>query len=209
MSSGAPTPEAGAKAGGESFASTVVLRKPRLSLQDVQLEADDVEASVARTLRALDTEDLLGRLGSAEMVQELLRLLETLPLEEAAVPKLRCTIMYRRFDEGLFGSSEDLMRSLSGDKSLSIALLVEDVFGRYLCNDAADFLVSGNDPALSRRVAGSAALLLRAEGGGLATCGAASVGKALRAAYGFDFSKGVILARNKGGLGTTFTAVQR
>eukprot|EP00931_Biecheleriopsis_adriatica_P092874 TRINITY_DN66641_c0_g1_i1.p1 TRINITY_DN66641_c0_g1~~TRINITY_DN66641_c0_g1_i1.p1 ORF type:complete len:237 (-),score=44.80 TRINITY_DN66641_c0_g1_i1:26-736(-) len=199
---------------------TVVLRRPRISLQEVLLIANDGEEglrdSVLEALRSADTEDLLGRLGSSEMVHALLDLLDTCGLEEMPVPRLRCRLFFRLYDSNAFSSneSEPLMRSLSGDKDLSLQLVVEDVFQRYLRNDPADFLLSGNDSSKSQRVAGSAILVLRDEAPKgqpmlLAPCGVASVQQALQAALHVDINKGVILAHNKDGLEKSFTVVQK
>lgn len=193
-----------------SFASTVVLRKQRLTFAEALVREDCLPESVAEALRAVDAEELLNRVGSAELVQELLRMIDALPVEEAAVPKLRCRIMFRRFDKEVFGvGEEELMRSLSGNNTLEDALLVDDVFDRYLKNDAADFLLSGNDPVAAQKIAGSAMLILRGDEGGLVACGAASVERALGAAYGLDVTKGVILTRRKEDLGASFNFYQR
>merc|ERR1711860_161719 len=109
---------------------------------------------------------------------------------------MKCKILYRRFDSHMFERSEDMVRTLSGSKDLSLALIIEDVYQRYLRNDAADFLLSGNDPALVQRIAGSAMLLRRKDDGGIVSCSAANVVEALRKAYSFDVGKGVILKPN-------------
>ncbi|CAE7032176.1 unnamed protein product [Symbiodinium sp. CCMP2592] len=175
--------------------ATLVHRKPRISLQEVLVDEDVAserfQDSLRDVLREADKTELLQRLGAAE-ASTLLDLLASCALEEAVVPRLRCRIYYRNFDSNSFAKegSEALLRSLSGEKDLSLQLLVEDLFQKYLRNVPADFLVSGNDPTKSQRVAGAALLVLPKGAESLAPCGLVSVEKAFLEAFGLDVAKG-------------------
>ncbi|CAJ1335220.1 unnamed protein product [Effrenium voratum] len=203
----------------ETVSATVVLRKPRITLQEVLVPrssepgAQAAQAACAAVLRAADTEDLLGRLGSSELVNVVLDLLGTCEVREEPVPGLKCRILFRSFDSNAFvkkegAAAEPLLRSLSGEKDLSLELLLEDTFQRYLRNVPADFLVSGNDPAKSRRIAGAALLTLPGPEG-LCPCGVASVERALRSAFQLDVARGSILVASKEGLGQSYSLVQK
>ncbi|CAJ1395040.1 unnamed protein product [Effrenium voratum] len=175
--------------------------------------AQAAQAACAAVLRAADTEDLLGRLGSSELVNVVLDLLSTCEVREEPVPGLKCRILFRSFDSNAFvkkegAAAEPLLRSLSGEKDLSLELLLEDTFQRYLRNVPADFLVSGNDPAKSRRIAGAALLTLPGPEG-LCPCGVASVERALRSAFQLDVARGSILVASKEGLGQSYSLVRR